>query len=86
MTSNPERVPEFQRLLKLYGIDVRHAHPFGYRDLTHGMCDASASFLLAARVVKVRRRLWEWFMDSLGSVFSTQVTPLARTGAWLRNC
>ncbi|CAK9041960.1 unnamed protein product [Durusdinium trenchii] len=36
VTSNPERVPEFQRLLKLYGIDVRHAHPFGYRTRRDG--------------------------------------------------
>ncbi|CAJ1393545.1 unnamed protein product [Effrenium voratum] len=30
VTSNPERVPEFQRLLGLYGIEVRHANPYGY--------------------------------------------------------
>jgi len=30
VTSNPERVPEFQRLLQHYGIEVRHANPYGY--------------------------------------------------------
>ena len=36
VTSNPERVPEFQRLLQLYGIEVCHASPFGYRTKRDG--------------------------------------------------
>eukprot|EP00435_Cladocopium_sp_Y103_P039325 s1523_g10.t1 len=36
VTSNPERVPEFQRLLQLYGIEACHASPFGYRTKRDG--------------------------------------------------
>ena len=36
VTSNSERVPEFQRLLQLYGIEVCHASPFGYRTKRDG--------------------------------------------------
>ena len=36
VTSNSERVPEFQRLLSLYGIEVQHASPFGYRTKRDG--------------------------------------------------
>ena len=31
VTSNPERVPEFQKLMQHYGIEVKQASPYGYR-------------------------------------------------------
>jgi len=36
VTSNPERVPEFQKLLQHYGIEVLGASPYGYRTKKHG--------------------------------------------------
>ena len=55
VTSNPERVPEFQRLLQLYGIEVCHASPFGYRTKRDG---PQALLPLAETLGTCRKHIW----------------------------
>ena len=69
VTSNPERVPEFQRLLQLYGIEVCHASPFGYRTKSQGPQALLPLAETLGRFLSVPGWGWEYLIYDMCMIF-----------------